>query len=273
MLSQKTYLFFIILFIIQFYYFFIDFFITGLFSHYGYSVQASLMLVGILFTHGIILIALIYIYYGISLRKTWTRKFTIFYLGWASLWALWGLLVGNNPLIHLLILLFSLTMIFYLTTPAAQAFFTQIYRYGKYILYTRIVYLKSGMKIPIYFFSSHPPKSGHPTSLPEKYAVFENPRSHMPYLKKKHTSTSKNQNITPVSPKKVLYVVNNSNQSALKGQWSIRSKQKIISNHRTKQTAIKKARYLARKQQARVLVQNTNGRFSYGFKPRQSRPT
>jgi hypothetical protein len=59
------------------------------------------------------------------------------------------------------------------------------YHYGKYTLYTRIVKLKSGTELPIYFFSKKKPRSGKPTPLPEKFLVKESDRSHMPYLVKK----------------------------------------------------------------------------------------
>jgi len=56
------------------------------------------------------------------------------------------------------------------------------YHFGKYTLYTRFVKLKSGIELPIYFFSKKKPKSGKPVSLPDKYIVRVNQRSNMPYL-------------------------------------------------------------------------------------------
>lgn len=263
---------FIFLFIIQFFYFFIDFFINGLFVHYGYSLGGGILVLGILLIHGIILVALIFLYIGMTQKAKWARKFTIFYLVWASLWALWGLLVANNIVVNLILLIIYMMMIFYFTTEEAQEFFQRFFQYGKYILYTRMVQLKSGLQLPIYFFSSHHPKSGHPTDLPEKYTVKENPRSQMPYLKKKETNQAKQKQETPVKTR-VIYVVNNASHETRQGPWTVRTKQKTISNHKTKQMAIKKARLLAKKQQGRVLVQNTDGRFSYGFKPKQPRST
>lgn len=138
-----------------------------------------------------------------------------------------------------------------------------------------MVRLKSGLQLPIYFFSKHIPKSGHPTPLPEQYKVEENPRSHMPYLKKKYHPPPCDHRVDNTLSQKmrVIYVVNHTTDKSPQCTWAVRSKNKIISNHRTKQMAIKKARNLARKQQGRVMVQNTNGRFSYGFKPKETRPT
>lgn len=230
------------------------------------------MILGLLLIHGIIFVALIFLYIGMIQKAKWARKFTIFYLIWASLWALWGLIVANNIIVHLILLVVYTMMILYFTTEEAQCFFRKFYQYGKYILYTRMVQLKSGLQLPIYFFSKHHPKSGHPTDLPEKYIVKENPRSQMPYLKKKEPTQPSEKPKIAVKPH-VIYVVNNASHQPRQGPWTVRTKRKTISNHRTKQMAIKKARLLARKQQGRVMVQNSNGRFSYGFKPKQTRPT
>jgi hypothetical protein len=270
---QPIYLFFILLFSIQIYYFFIDFFISGLFSYYGFTFEISVILIGILFIHGLILLTLYQLYIGIIHRKAWARKFTMFYLIWASLWALWGIIVGNNIIIHLTVLILYLLMIIYLTTPSVQLYFNKIYRYGKYILYTKLVTLRSGLRLPIYFFSSKPPKSGHPTALPEGYIVKENEKSHMPYLKK--SKATSHQKKTEKSTKKqhnesidTIYIVNDRHDNNHDHAWAIKSHTKVYSHARTKQKAIQLARNLARKHNARVLVQNTNGKFSYGFTPR-----
>lgn len=61
------------------------------------------------------------------------------------------------------------------------------YKYGDYTLYTRKVKLKGGKEVDIYFFSSHKPKSGKPSPMPEGYEVRVNKRSKMPYLRKKRS--------------------------------------------------------------------------------------
>lgn len=58
------------------------------------------------------------------------------------------------------------------------------YRHGDYTLYAREVALKGGHKQVIYFFSQRTPKSGLPVDLPAGYAVAQNKRTGLPYLKK-----------------------------------------------------------------------------------------
>lgn len=69
-------------------------------------------------------------------------------------------------------------------------------------------------------------------------------------------------------PSNVIYVVSKPQPGQVKGDWAVRSHGKIFSHHRTKENAIKKAREIASKREATVLVQNTDGTFSSGFKPR-----
>ena len=69
-------------------------------------------------------------------------------------------------------------------------------------------------------------------------------------------------------PSNVIYVVSKPQPGQVKGDWAVRSHGKIFSHHRTKENAIKKARDIAGKREATVLVQNTDGTFSSGFKPR-----
>lgn len=69
-------------------------------------------------------------------------------------------------------------------------------------------------------------------------------------------------------PANVIYVVSKPQPGQVKGDWAVRSHSKIFSHHRKKQTAIKAARKVAKEKGATVLVQNTDGTFSEGFKPR-----
>jgi hypothetical protein len=69
-------------------------------------------------------------------------------------------------------------------------------------------------------------------------------------------------------PANVIYVVSKPQPGQVKGDWAVRSHYKIFSHHRTKQAAIKNARKIASEKEATVLVQNTDGTFSTGFKPR-----
>ncbi|MCK5300976.1 MAG: DUF2188 domain-containing protein, partial [Thermoplasmatales archaeon] len=158
---------------------------------------------------------------------------------------------------------------FYLTTEGFKKYFYKICCYGKYVLYSRYVKLKSGLSLPIFFFSTHTPKSGTSTSLPDGYTVKENPKSHMPYLKKIEPTKKLIKKSPPlkINSKKtdVIYVVNRLQPGKNRGNWAVRYEKKIYSSHRTKKAAIKNAREIAKKSECRVLVQNTNGRFSYGF--------
>jgi hypothetical protein len=192
----------------------------------------------------------------------------MFYLLWGLLWGFWGIIIGNNFILHLLLIIFYIIGFYYLTTETVKKYFIQIFKYGKYILYTRYVKLKSGRELPIFFFSSHIPKSGTPTTLPNGYEIRKNPRSNMPYLKKSNKTKyqeikQENYNTSPKKPD-VIYVVNRI-QPGNRGNWLIKTKNKIISSHRTKKTAIKKATTLSKKTKSRILVQNKNGRFSYGI--------
>ena len=54
-----------------------------------------------------------------------------------------------------------------------------------YTLFTREVTLKGGQRQRIYFFSARKPKSGTPTDKPMGYDVKVNPRTGLPFLKKK----------------------------------------------------------------------------------------
>jgi len=84
-------------------------------------------------------------------------------------------------------------------------------------------------------------------------------------LSKKKNTLKKPQSRKPAN---VIYVVSKPQPGQVKGDWAVRSHHKIFSHHRTKQAAINKARTIAVDKDATVLVQNTDGTFSNGFKPR-----
>lgn len=69
----------------------------------------------------------------------------------------------------------------------------------------------------------------------------------------------------------VVYVVSKPQPGQVKGDWAVRSHTKIFSHHRTKKAAINNARKVAADRDATVLVQNTDGTFSAGFKPRKKK--
>ena len=70
-------------------------------------------------------------------------------------------------------------------------------------------------------------------------------------------------------PANVVYVVSKPQPGEVRGDWAVRTHHKIFSHHKTKQTAIKAARKVAKERGATVLVQNTDGTFSEEFKPRK----
>ena len=71
----------------------------------------------------------------------------------------------------------------------------------------------------------------------------------------------------PRKPSNVIYVVSKPQPGQVRGDWAVRSHGKIYSHHRLKENAIKQARNIAREINATVLIQNTDGTFSEGFKP------
>lgn len=60
----------------------------------------------------------------------------------------------------------------------------QPYQHKEYTLYVRDVPTKGRGTRPLYFFSKSPKDDASPTELPAGYAVAENPRTGLPYLKK-----------------------------------------------------------------------------------------
>jgi len=82
--------------------------------------------------------------------------------------------------------------------------------------------------------------------------------------KKRLAKTEKNVR----KPSNVIYVVSKPQPGQVRGDWAVRSHGKIYSYHRLKESAIKQARNIARERNATVLIQNTDGTFSEGFKPR-----
>jgi hypothetical protein len=72
-------------------------------------------------------------------------------------------------------------------------------------------------------------------------------------------------------PSNVIYVVSKPQPGEVRGDWAVRSHGKIFSHHKTKEKAIDEARKIAVKREATVMVQNTDGTFSTGFKPRSKK--
>jgi len=182
---------FLILFLIyEIYYFFIDYLFTGLYPFHGYTLESLGYIPYLLVTlvlYFIVIFSLYKITQGFLIVKEWARKFTIVYNIWASLWPLWGIIIGNRVGENLIFFAIYILIIFYLLSSYVIKYFekTKVFTYGPYTLYTRKIHLiNSDRIIDIYFFSTHPPKSGTACAMPEGYEVGINPRTKMPYLQK-----------------------------------------------------------------------------------------
>ena len=262
---------FLLLFLIfEVYYFFVDCLFTGLYPFYGYvldSLQNIPYLLITLFLYIIIVFALYKITQGFIFREEWARKFAILFSIWGSSWTVWAMLIGNRVFENLVFFAIYVAMIIYLMSSYVKEYFekVEVFTYGPYTLYTRKVHLMHADRvIDIYFFSGHKPKSGKTCPMPEGYKVGINKRSNMPYLKKKGTKKAEAKR----KPSNVIYVVSKPQPGEVRGDWAVRSHGKTFSHHKTKATAIKEARKIAKQKNATVMIQNTDGTFSEGFKPR-----
>jgi hypothetical protein len=275
--------FFLVFFLaLEIYYFFFDIFTSeGIFAQNGYPL-ASLSTSLLAFTMIILIItaaALIIITYGFLKRRAAIRIYTMFYLVWATCWPIWDIYINNNVIGHGILIIIYMLLIVYLTTAYVKKYFADVFRYGEYTLHKRDVTLKSGMTLTIYFFSKRIPKSGTPTSLPDGYTVGVSEQSKMPYLKKQDTKKTISPKKIYVTPKEmkskklanVIYVVRNQQPGQIRSDWAVRGHRKIYSHHRTKIIAINNARKIARSRDSTVMVQNTDGTFSIGFKPKPAK--
>ena len=336
-------LFLLLLVALEFVYFIIVNFTDGIFAHHGYTLDKIVEFPHIFITIMLIVALTLCLYFvlvGFIRREKWARKFTMFFIVGVALWPIWGMIIGNIVAIHLVLFIVYVLIEIYLMTEYVKQYFEeveifrygewtlyvrmvklkndegerpiyffskkipksgtptampegyevgvsdrssmpylqkigkpQVYKYGDYTLYTRKVKLVRGQIVDIYFFSGHKPKSGTACPMPDGYEVGINKRSNMPYLKKKATkktviSKEAKESETKRKAANVIYVVSKPQPGQVKGDWAVRSHGKIYSHHRTKVNAIKAAREIAKKKDATVLIQNTDGTFSDGFKPR-----
>ena len=342
-------LFLLFLLLLEIVFFFVISLTSGIFGHYGYSFDNISNIFHILITvvYGLaVLIGLYFILTGFINRKSFSRDFAIMvYIPCTMLWPLWGLIVNNLIFVHLILLIIDVLMILYLMTEYVKKYFEEaeifrygewtlyvrmvvlkndegerpiyffskkqpksgtptvmpdgyevgisdrssmpylqkigkpkVFKYGDYTLYTRKVKLNGDREVTIYFFSGHKPKSGKACEMPDGYEVGINKRSNMPFLRKKGTKkvavvkeVEVKEEVEEDSKKKpanVIYVVSKPQPGEVRGDWAVRSHGKIFSHHKTKATAIREARKIARKRKATVLVQNTDGTFSDGFRPK-----
>ncbi len=89
--------------------------------------------------------------------------------------------------------------------------------------------------------------------------------------KRVDTLIEKNKEKHKRKPSNVIYVVSKPQPGEVKGDWAVRSHRKIFSHHKTKEKAIEEARKIAIKKEATVMIQNTDGTFADGFKPRSKK--
>lgn len=123
-------LFVIFLISLEIFYFY-SFITQGLFKHYGYTfgelttiTQPMILIFLFLLTE----LSLVIILYGFIMKRPWTRIYTIFFLIWASIWPIWGLIVNNIRILQLLILIIYILMITYLMTDTVKEYFKFVSR-------------------------------------------------------------------------------------------------------------------------------------------------
>jgi len=182
-------LFLILFAILEIYYFFIDYFTFGIYTHYGYTIESlgtTTYLLITLFVLAVVIVSLGLILYGFIYRRKWARKFAMIYIIWAALWPVWGIIIGHNVMLHVVLLVVYVLLFVYLMSQNVKEYFIELeyFRYGEYILYKRQVTLKSGKTLTIHFFSKKEPKSGTPTTMPQGYEVGISKRSGMPFIRK-----------------------------------------------------------------------------------------
>lgn len=281
-------LFLVLFLLFEVYYFFVDFLFVGLYPYHGYTLDSLSYLpylCVLLFVYIFVVFALYKITQGFIFREDWARKFAIVFSVIASVFAIWGIIIGNRVFENIIFFALYVLIILYLMSEYVKKYFEEamIFTYGPYTLYTRKVHLVNVDRIvDIYFFSTHQPKSGTPCAMPEGYEVGINPRTKMPYLRKKDKKPVKTVELVEVEkpeakdedssrkkPSNVIYVVSKPQPGEVRGDWAVRSHGKIYSHHKTQENAIKAARKIAKQKNATVMIQATDGKFREGFKPKK----
>lgn len=281
-------LFLVLFLLFEVYYFFVDFLFVGLYPYHGYTLDSLSYLpylCVLLFVYIFVVFALYKITQGFIFREDWARKFAIVFSVIASVFAIWGIIIGNRVFENIIFFALYVLIILYLMSEYVKKYFEEamIFTYGPYTLYTRKVHLVNVDRIvDIYFFSTHQPKSGTPCAMPEGYEVGINPRTKMPYLRKKDKKPVKTVELVEVEkpeakdedssrkkPSNIIYVVSKPQPGEVRGDWAVRSHGKIYSHHKTQENAIKAARKIAKQKNATVMIQATDGKFREGFKPKK----
>ena len=135
---------------------------------------------------------------GFYKRLNWARLYEIGYLSYSAFWANVSIYLMRWQIYeHYGYFVLYIILICWLLMSPAKEYFVKVpsgakssgkmipYKYGNYILYSKIVKLKSGKLQVIYFFAKKKPRSGTQVYLPIGYKLYINKISGMPYLKKK----------------------------------------------------------------------------------------
>jgi len=183
-------LFLVLFLLFEVYYFFVDFLFIGLYPFDGYAPESLgylPCLLVLLAVYIVIVWALCFITYGFIFRDERARKFTILMSFLFSIFAIWAIIIGNRVYENIVFFVIYIFIVLYLLSSYVKEYFekVKVFTYGPYTLYTRQVDLKNtGKLVDIYFFSTHPPKSGTACAMPDGYEVGVSPKTKMPYLQK-----------------------------------------------------------------------------------------
>jgi hypothetical protein len=177
------------LFYLIYYLMFVDGYLTTFLS---FSIVSIVMWIDVLLTT----LSLVLIPYGFIKRKNWARIYALVFLSWSAFGAIGYIVITGEKTIRFLLFVIYVLFVMYLLMSTVKKYFGKIpiaivrselkkeYKYGDYILYAKLVRLKTGKIQIIYFFSKKKPKSGSPTAFPYGFKVEVSKKSGLPYLKK-----------------------------------------------------------------------------------------
>lgn len=186
-------LFVIFIIVFDLYYFYLLFTQGPHFLLFASSIPSPVMWINVLLT----IISLFVIPYGFLKGRNWARIFALVFILWSAFLAIAMIIVRWKIIEHYLLFVIYVVMVMYLLMSPVKRYFGKtdaswlsrkednVYQYGEYTLYSKDVKLRSGRIQTIYFFSRKTPVSGRPCNKPDNFIVNINPKSGMPYLKKK----------------------------------------------------------------------------------------
>jgi len=145
-MPKRISLFLVFIIALEIYYFF-SFMTKGLLVHYGYSLSSLTSLaypIVLIFLLSVIISALIIIAYGFIHQSTWARKYAMMFIICASIWPLWGIIVGSISVEQLVIFILQICSILYLTAHYVKHYFGVIPKPKKLSLSKKDVTAKTG---------------------------------------------------------------------------------------------------------------------------------